>query len=327
MSRVVLQPKYIGERKNFLIDFSSQMDEGTVIDSATCTISVYCGVDPTPSIMLVGTATPVPVQRVQQKIEGGVAGVIYHLTVTATTDTMELLTIHAYLAILDPDTNVADPECCTRIGNASSADGQDFVMTNTLNPVDEYRHGLPLFVIFDDEQTELAPTLNVDGLGAKLMIATESVGLQKLDILSDDVLHLVYDEDADSGNGAFVVLNKIQTQYALFAQEQQDTVFSADTDIFNYPGMPSMVVIALYAGVKLDDSANTLTFDVNADGATMLSTKITIDVGEKTSRTAATPPVFSSRTFFSPWTLSADCDVGATDATGWNILMKFRPLE
>lgn len=326
MSRVVLQPKYVGERKNFLIDFSSQMDEGDTIDSATCTIAVYCGVDAAPQQMLLGPATPVPVQRVMQRITGGEPGVIYHLTVTANTASLELITIHAYLAVLDPDTDVADTECCTRIGNATSADGQAFVMTNTLNPVSDYRHGLPLFVIFDDEQTEAAPTIDVDGLGAKLMILTESTGLQVLEILSDDVLHLVYDEDADSGNGAFVVMNKIATQYALFAQVSGDSPLVAGA-LFEYPGMPSMVVLGAWAGVKADSSANKPTFDLNADGVSMLSTKITIDVGEKTSRTAATPPVFSSRTFFSPWTLSGDCDATGTDATGWNILLKFRPLE
>jgi len=42
--------------------------------------------------------------------------------------------------------------------------------------------------------------------------------------------------------------------------------------------------------------ASLLTVDVHEAGTTVLSTKVTVDAGEKTSATAATPPVISDST-------------------------------
>jgi len=59
----------------------------------------------------------------------------------------------------------------------------------------------------------------------------------------------------------------------------------------------------------------TLTFDIEEAGSTILSTLITIDATEKTSTTAATPPVINDSTLANDAIISFNCDqIGSTVA-------------
>lgn len=61
--------------------------------------------------------------------------------------------------------------------------------------------------------------------------------------------------------------------------------------------------------------ASLLTIDINEGGATILSTKITIDASEKTSTTAATPPVISDSALADDAEITVDIDqIGSTIA-------------
>jgi hypothetical protein len=55
----------------------------------------------------------------------------------------------------------------------------------------------------------------------------------------------------------------------------------------------AMTVTEVGAYCDTAGTTGTATIDINKNGTTILSTKITIDSAEKTSRTAATPPVIS----------------------------------
>jgi len=68
-------------------------------------------------------------------------------------------------------------------------------------------------------------------------------------------------------------------------------------------------------------SGSLITVDVNKNGTTILSTKLTIDNTEKTSVTAATPPVLSSDTIADDDEITVDIDAvdGATAAKGLKI--------
>lgn len=55
-------------------------------------------------------------------------------------------------------------------------------------------------------------------------------------------------------------------------------------------------------------SGNIFTVDINESGATILSTKLTIDNGEKTSTTAATPPVISDTGLVDDAEMTIDVD-------------------
>jgi hypothetical protein len=57
------------------------------------------------------------------------------------------------------------------------------------------------------------------------------------------------------------------------------------------------------------------TVDINEGGSTILSTKITIDAGQKTSATAATPPVISDSSLADSGVITVDVDAASTGAT------------
>jgi hypothetical protein len=72
---------------------------------------------------------------------------------------------------------------------------------------------------------------------------------------------------------------------------------------------------AVRASVTTAPTGSVLTVDINEGGSTILSTKITIDAGEKTSTTAATPPVISDTSLADDAEITIDIDtVGSTIA-------------
>jgi hypothetical protein len=68
-------------------------------------------------------------------------------------------------------------------------------------------------------------------------------------------------------------------------------------------------------------TSGTTTVDINEGGTTILSTKLTIDFGEKTSTTAATPPVISDTALAddSEITIDIDAVTGGADETGLKV--------
>lgn len=63
------------------------------------------------------------------------------------------------------------------------------------------------------------------------------------------------------------------------------------------------------------------TVDINEGGSTILSTKITIDHGEKTSTTAATPAVLSDTALADDAEITIDVDVGGGGAKGLKVYL------
>lgn len=73
-------------------------------------------------------------------------------------------------------------------------------------------------------------------------------------------------------------------------------------------------------------SGSLLTVDINANGSSILSTKITIDNTEKTSKTAAVPPVLSTATLPDDAEVTIDLDqIGASGATGLKVYLVGAP--
>ena len=69
-------------------------------------------------------------------------------------------------------------------------------------------------------------------------------------------------------------------------------------------------------------SGNILTIDINESGTSILSTKLTIDNTEKTSTTAATPPVISDSVLADDAEITIDIDqIGASGATGLKVTL------
>lgn len=63
-------------------------------------------------------------------------------------------------------------------------------------------------------------------------------------------------------------------------------------------------------------SSGAVTVDINVNGSTILSTKLTIDQGEQTSVTAATPPVITNTAIADDDEITIDIDGAGTDARG-----------
>jgi hypothetical protein len=77
----------------------------------------------------------------------------------------------------------------------------------------------------------------------------------------------------------------------------------------------AMTLTAVRASVGTAPTGSTLVVDINEGGSTILSTKLSIDATEKTSTTAATPPVISDTALADDAEITIDIDqVGATIA-------------
>jgi hypothetical protein len=87
--------------------------------------------------------------------------------------------------------------------------------------------------------------------------------------------------------------------------------------------MPRAVTLTeVRASLKTPAGSGTFTVDINEGGSTILSTKITIDATEKTSVTAATPPVISDSSLADDAEMTVDIDDDASgDAVGLKITL------
>ena len=76
----------------------------------------------------------------------------------------------------------------------------------------------------------------------------------------------------------------------------------------------AITVKAVGAYVDTAGTTGTATIDINEAGTTILSTKITIDSTEKSSETAATPPVISDSSIAADAIVTFDIDAVQTTA-------------
>mgnify|MGYP003627994563 CR=1 FL=1 len=70
----------------------------------------------------------------------------------------------------------------------------------------------------------------------------------------------------------------------------------------------AMTLTSVRASVKTAPTGSTIICDLNEEGSTVLSTKVSIDTGEKTSTTAATPPVISDSALADDAEMTIDVD-------------------
>jgi len=81
----------------------------------------------------------------------------------------------------------------------------------------------------------------------------------------------------------------------------------------------AFTVTAVRASLTTVSSSGTPTFDINENGTTILSTKLTIDASEKTSTTAATAAVISDSALADDAEITIDVDTAGTGAAGAKI--------
>jgi hypothetical protein len=98
----------------------------------------------------------------------------------------------------------------------------------------------------------------------------------------------------DSSNRKMALSNLLTVPFAV-AVGDEGTALTAGTAKVSFQWPCDGVVVGVFAGLNTaQTSGDILTVDVHNDGSTMLSTKLTIDNGERSSLTAETPPVLTN---------------------------------
>jgi len=113
-------------------------------------------------------------------------------------------------------------------------------------------------------------------------------------------------------------LAKAQRQTIAIAASDETTALTVGTGKATFRMPYAFTVQEVRASLTTaGGTSGTTTIDINESGTTILSTKLTIDQGEKTSETAATPPVISDTSLADDAEITIDIDAisgGATEA-------------
>lgn len=107
------------------------------------------------------------------------------------------------------------------------------------------------------------------------------------------------------------------------AVSDETTALTAGTAKITFRVPYAFTLTAARASLKTAQaSGNIFTVDINEEGTSVLSTKLTIDNTEKTSTTAATPPVISDASLADDAEITVDIDqIGNGSAKGLKIIL------
>lgn len=112
-----------------------------------------------------------------------------------------------------------------------------------------------------------------------------------------------------------VILIEADVEAIQIACSDETTALTTGTAKVTFRMPYALTLTAVRASVTTAPTGSVLTVDINEGGSTILSTKLTIDAGEKTSTTAATPPVISDPNLADDAEITIDIDgVGSTIA-------------
>ncbi|MCY1357134.1 hypothetical protein D9M69_436150 [compost metagenome] len=114
----------------------------------------------------------------------------------------------------------------------------------------------------------------------------------------------------------------------IVACSDEVTALTAGTEKITFRMPYDFALTAVRASLTVAQaSGSILTIDINKGGTSILSTKLTIDNAEKTSATAATPPVISDAALADDDEITIDIDqVGDGTASGLKItLIGYQP--
>jgi hypothetical protein len=114
-----------------------------------------------------------------------------------------------------------------------------------------------------------------------------------------------------------------EPQWLQFAIGDETTALTTGTAKLT-TRLPACTVLSVRASLTTSSSSGNPTFDINEAGTTILSTKLSIDSGEKTSTTAATAAVISDATIADDAEITFDIDTAGTGAAGAKISMQVR---
>lgn len=150
---------------------------------------------------------------------------------------------------------------------------------------------------------------------------------------ADDELYLARDGTDDFKTTPADVLDYVEANYAQpvvfqIALSDETSDLATGTAVVTFRAPHAFTLTGVRASVTTAPTGTALQVDVNEGGTSVLSTKLQIDAGEKTSTTADTPAVISDSAIADDAELTIDIDqVGSTVAgTGLKVtLLGTRP--
>lgn len=122
--------------------------------------------------------------------------------------------------------------------------------------------------------------------------------------------------EVTSGGGGGTV-----TESIIIAVGDETTAITAGAAKVTFRMPYAFTLTAVRASLNVASSSGTPTVDINEGGASILSTKLTIDSGEKTSTTAAAAAVISDSALADDAEITIDIDTAGTGATGLKVYL------
>lgn len=105
----------------------------------------------------------------------------------------------------------------------------------------------------------------------------------------------------------------------LVAVSDETTAITTGTEKFTFRMPYAVTLISVKSSLSTASSSGLPTVDINEAGATILSTKLSIDANEKTSTTATTAAVISDTALALDAEITIDIDVAGTGAKGLKV--------
>ena len=108
-------------------------------------------------------------------------------------------------------------------------------------------------------------------------------------------------------------------EYRILDKETSHTVSTKVGGDLRLPFACTILDVGAYCDVA--GSGSITTIDINENAASILSTKLTIDAGEKSSKTAAAPAVISDSSYVNDAILTFDIDGIASGTAGIGLVV------
>ncbi|MBB2841261.1 UNVERIFIED_ORG: hypothetical protein GGE64_005043 [Rhizobium etli] len=147
---------------------------------------------------------------------------------------------------------------------------------------------------------------NAFSAGKGAVVVAKKVGTLTWDLFGD------LEPTGDAGAAAFELV-------VAASDETTDITTGTAKATFRMPD--GVTLTAVRASLTTASSSGVVTVDINEGGASILSTKLTIDASEKTSTTAATPAVISDASLADDAEITIDIDTAGTGAKGLKVVL------
>ncbi|MEM7311349.1 MAG: hypothetical protein AAF682_32080 [Planctomycetota bacterium] len=153
----------------------------------------------------------------------------------------------------------------------------------------------------------------IDG-AASLAISTENQAVELVSDGTSDWVVFAYGAGGGGGSGN-------PTVPIIVAVGDESTVLTTGTAKVTFRMPYAFTLSGVRASLTTASSSGVVTVDVNEGGSSVLSTKLSIDQGESTSTTAATPAVISDAALADDTEITIDVDAAGAGAAGLKVTL------